>query len=57
LVLYNLLGQEIAALKRDKKVAGYYKVKQIVSNLPTGVYFYRLTAGKFMATKNLSLIR
>jgi hypothetical protein len=44
-------------LGSGKKEAGYYKVEWNASNLPAGLYFYRLTAGKFMATKKLLLLR
>jgi len=57
LVIYNLLGQEIAVLERGKKAAGYHKVKCNAANWPTGVYFYKLTAGSFTDTKNLLLIK
>jgi xylan 1,4-beta-xylosidase len=57
LVIYNLLGQEIAVLERGKKEAGYYKVEWKASNLPAGLYFYRLTAGSFTDTKKLLFVK
>jgi GH35 family endo-1,4-beta-xylanase len=57
LVIYNLLGRQIAVLERGKKDAGYYKVEWKASNFPTGVYFYRLTAGSFTDTKKLLLVK
>jgi flagellar hook assembly protein FlgD len=53
LVIYNLLGQEIAVLESGKKEEGYHEVTWNASNLPTGVYFYKLTAGSFTDTKKL----
>jgi hypothetical protein len=53
LVIYNLLGQEISVSERDKKQTDYYKVEWKASNLPAGVYLYRLTAGSFTDAKNL----
>jgi xylan 1,4-beta-xylosidase len=57
LVIYNLLGRQIAVLERGKKEAGNYKVTWNAANLPTGVYFYRLTAGSFTDIKKLLLIK
>lgn len=57
LVIYNLLGQEIAVLDKGKKKAGYYEVEWQAPNLPAGIYFYRLTAGSFTDTKKLLLIK
>jgi len=57
LVIYNLLGQEISVLEKGKKEAGYYKVEWKASNLPAGLYFYRLTAGSFTDTKKLLFFR
>jgi hypothetical protein len=53
LVIYNLLGQEISVSERDKKQTDYYKVEWKASNLPAGVYLYRLTAGSFTDAKKL----
>jgi len=53
LVIYNLLGQEVAVLEESNKLAGYHKVEWDASNLSTGVYFYKLTAGSFTDTKKL----
>jgi len=57
LVIYNLLGQEIAALERGKKETGYHKVKCNAANWPTGIYFYKLTAGSFTGIKKLLLVK
>jgi len=57
LVIYNLLGQEIAVLERGKKEAGCYKVEWKASNLPAGLYFYRLKADSFTDTKKLLLVK
>jgi len=57
LVIYNLLGQEISVLDSGKKEAGYYKVEWKASNLPAGLYFYRLKAGSFTDTKKLLFVK
>lgn len=57
LVVYNLLGQEIAVLEKGEKEAGYYNVEWNASSLPAGLYFYRLTAGSFTDTKKLLFVK
>lgn len=57
LKVYNVLGQEVATLVSEKKSPGKYTVNFDGSNITSGVYFYRLTAGKFVSTKRMVLIR
>jgi hypothetical protein len=57
LVVYDILGREVAVLVNEKKAAGSYSVKFDASGLASGVYFYRLQAGNFAETKKLLLIR
>ena len=57
LKIYDVLGNEVAVLIHEEKPAGSYKVKFDGSNLPSGVYFYRLRAGKYSDTKKLILMK
>ena len=57
LKIYDMLGKEVAVLVNGNKPAGYYTVEFNGSNLPSGVYIYRLTAGKFTAVKKLMLLK
>ncbi|MDI6804607.1 MAG: YCF48-related protein [Bacteroidota bacterium] len=57
LKVYDLLGNEVVALLNEYKTAGSYEVEFNASNLTSGVYFYRLTAGTFTETKKLVLLR
>jgi hypothetical protein len=57
LSIYNLLGQRIATLINKAQVPGNYSVQFDASNLPSGVYFYRLRAGNFVATKKMVLLK
>ncbi|HPI36580.1 MAG TPA: phosphodiester glycosidase family protein [Ignavibacteriaceae bacterium] len=57
LIVYDMLGREIAILVNDEKEPGVYEVKWDASNLTSGVYFYRLAAGDFIETKKMLLLR
>ncbi len=57
LEVYNILGNEVAALVNETKPAGEYEVEFNGSNLPSGVYYYRLQAGDFSQTKKLVLLK
>lgn len=53
----DILGKEIAVLVNEEKTAGNHKIEFNGTNLPSGVYFYRLTAGAFTDTKKLILLK
>jgi hypothetical protein len=67
LVVYNVLGQAVAKLVRGRQRAGTYAIRfpsaaltytvGLGSALPSGVYFYRLRAGEFSATRRMVLVR
>lgn len=57
LVVFNSLGQEVAQLANGVYAAGSYTVDFDASDLPSGLYFYRMEAGRFTSTKKMTLIR
>ena len=57
LKVFDLLGKEVATLVSEEKHPGIYKVKLMGTNLPSGIYFYRLQSGSFSKTKKLALIK
>jgi hypothetical protein len=57
LKVYNILGQEIATLVNADKPAGYHEVNFNASNIPSGIYFYRLQAGDFVQTRKMILLK
>jgi hypothetical protein len=57
LKVYDVLGREVVTLVNETKQPGNYEVKFEGANLPSGVYFYKLTAGDFVQTKKLMLIK
>ena len=63
LEVYNTLGQSVASLINDVETPGEYQVLFNASGLPSGMYFYRVTAvpvsggGSFVAIKRMTLIK
>jgi gluconolactonase len=64
LKVFDSLGKEITTLVNEYKTAGNYKAQFNVSQLTnrlnsktSGVYFYRLTAGDFVAVKKMILMK
>ncbi len=57
LIIFNLLGKEVAVLADKEKPAGTYEVIWNAANMPSGVYFYQLKAGSFTDTKKLLLLK
>jgi hypothetical protein len=57
LTIFDVLGREVAVLVNEKKAPGKYDVRLDVSGLSSGVYFYKLTAGQFTATRKMVLMK
>ena len=57
LKVYNLLGEEVATLFEGIQKAGGYTVTFDGHGLPSGVYFYRLLSGDFVAAKRFVLLK
>jgi hypothetical protein len=57
LKVYDVLGREIRVLVDEVKPAGNYYAELDGSNLPSGVYYYSLTAGGFIETKKMILLK
>jgi len=55
--VYNMLGNEVATIVNEELPAGNYKVEYDASNLPSGIYFYTLTASGFAETKKMILLK
>ncbi|MEK9137640.1 MAG: T9SS type A sorting domain-containing protein, partial [Bacteroidota bacterium] len=55
--VYDVLGREVATLVNEAKQPGTYTVQWDASNIPSGVYFYRLKAGEFKSTRKLLILR
>ena len=57
LKVYDILGREIATLVNEEKPAGNYSIQFIAENLSSGIYFYKLQAGKYNSVKKMILIK
>jgi hypothetical protein len=57
LEVFNLLGQSVAKLVDGQLNVGTYRVTYDASRLSSGVYLYRLTAGDFVQTKKMVLMK
>jgi hypothetical protein len=57
LVIYDILGREIGVLVNEQLKVGVYEVEWNASNQPSGVYFYRLSAGDYTESKKMILIK
>ncbi len=57
LKVYDMLGKEVAILVDEYKPAGSYEVDFDAKGLTSGIYFYRLSAGSFVETKKMILLK
>ena len=57
LIIYNILGKEVARLVDGFQTAGKYNSIWNASNFASGIYFFRLQAGDFVQTKKMALLK
>ena len=57
LVVYDMLGREVARLVDGMTSAGYHTVTWDASRLASGIYIYKLTAGNFVQMKRMILMK
>lgn len=57
LIVYDISGREVARLINGFQSAGFHEVTFNAPDLPSGVYFARLTAGTFQQTQKLLLVK
>ncbi len=57
LEVFNLVGERVSTLVSERKKAGNYVVRFDASELPTGIYFYKLQAGERTLTKKMLLMK
>ncbi|MBI5402981.1 MAG: T9SS type A sorting domain-containing protein [Ignavibacteriae bacterium] len=57
LVVFDILGKVVATLVNENQSPGVYEVSFNAGSLPSGVYFYKLTAGDYTEVKKLVLLK
>ncbi len=55
--IYNSLGQLIETLVDKDMASGYHEINFDASGLSSGVYFYKVTSGKFVETRKMLLMK
>ena len=57
LAVYNSIGEKIAELINEEKESGFHVLEWRTENIPSGIYYYKLTAGQFSQTKKMVIIK
>jgi hypothetical protein len=57
LVVYDVLGKEIAVLVNESQSAGEYEVDFDAENISGGFYFYQLKVGNYNETRKMILLK
>ncbi|MBC8042695.1 MAG: T9SS type A sorting domain-containing protein, partial [Rhizobacter sp.] len=57
LEVFNIIGQKVAVLLNERLNAGTYTASFNATKLSSGIYFYKLTAGQFVQTKKMMLVK
>ncbi len=57
LIIYDVLGRQVATLVNEQLKPGGYEVEWEGSNYASGIYFYQLVSEQFTETKRMVLIK
>lgn len=57
LELFNALGEKVARLFNEKQTAGNYTFEFDASNIPSGIYFYKLSSSNQSLVKKMMLLK
>ncbi len=57
LVVYDVLGREVATLVNEEQRPGIYEIQFDADNHSSGIYFYKLTSGNYSDIKKMILLR
>ena len=55
--IYNILGQLIDVKVNEMKNPGYYSIEFDGTNLPSGLYIYKIEAGDYIESKKMLLVK
>ncbi len=57
LTVYNLVGQSVEVLVDEYQTAGDYYYTFDATNLPAGIYLYKLQVGEYSSVKRMTLVK
>ncbi|MCP4580455.1 MAG: T9SS type A sorting domain-containing protein [candidate division Zixibacteria bacterium] len=57
LSVYNMLGQKVATLVSEELAAGYHCVNWDASDISSGIYFYKISAGDITEIHEMTLLK
>ncbi len=57
LTIYDIIGKQVSVLVNRELNPGSYEAEFNASNLPSGVYFYKLQAGVYIGVKKMILVK
>lgn len=55
--IYDVMGREVKVLVNEQKDPGSYSIEFDASKLTSGIYVYQLTAGSFLSSRKLLLLK
>ena len=55
--IYDILGQRVVTLVNQKQPAGHHQVIWNATDVSSGIYFYKLSAGDYSETKKMVLLK
>ncbi|MCB9206426.1 MAG: CotH kinase family protein [Ignavibacteriales bacterium] len=55
--IYDMLGREIKTLLNEQQRPGIYEIEWDATNYPSGIYFYKITAGNIFDIKKMMLLK
>jgi hypothetical protein len=57
MVIYDILGRDVAMLVNETRAAGFHAVRWDGSNVASGIYLVRMRCADFVQTRKLSLLK
>jgi len=57
LKVFDVLGKEVSTLVNENLSAGKFSVDWNAENVPSGLYFYKLSTQKYSETKRMMLMK
>lgn len=57
LKVYDISGKEVRILVNEIKIPGYYEVEFNGSDLPSGIYYYKIVSGRFSRVKKMMFVK